>query len=131
MILAIILFVLYTISAWTMLRSVKNPRLEPIAWVLILVAIIGHSDAIMRMVRLNGHFSIGLLESMSLLGWALALLACLISIDKQNRVLGAILMMSAAVGAAVGAAVTDTGRSLAEASGWELTAHILLSIGAA
>ena len=133
MILAIILFVLYTISAWTMLRSVKSPRLEPIAWVLILIAIIGHSDAIMRMVRLSGHSSIGLLESMSLLGWALALLGCLISIDKQNRVLGAILMMSAAVGAAVGAAVTNTGPSFVEAStsGWELTAHILLSMGAA
>jgi ABC-type uncharacterized transport system permease subunit len=132
-ILAIILFLLYTISAWTMLRSVKYPRLEPIAWVLILLAIIGHSDAIMRMVRMNAHFSIGLLESMSLLGWALALLACLVSIDKQNRVLGAILMMSAAVGAAFGAAITDAGRSYAEAStsGWELTAHILLSMGAA
>jgi ABC-type uncharacterized transport system permease subunit len=132
-ILAIILFVLYTISAWVMLRSVKNPRLEPVAWVLILVAIIGHSDAIMRMVRLNGHFSLGLLEAMSLLGWTLALLACLISIDKQYRVLGAILMMSAAVGAAVGTAMTGAGRSYAEAStsGWELTAHILLSMGAA
>jgi ABC-type uncharacterized transport system permease subunit len=132
-ILAIILFVLYTISAWVMLRSVKNPRLEPIAWVLILVAIIGHSDAIIRMVRLNGPFSIGLLEAMSLLGWALALLACLISIDKQNRVLGAILIMSAAVGAAVGAAMTGAGRSYFEASssGWELAAHVLLSMGAA
>ncbi len=129
MILAIILFVLYTLSAWVMLRSVKHPRLEPLAWVLILVAIVGHSDAIMRMVRLNGHFSLGLLEALSLLGWALALLACLISIDKQNRVLGAILIMSAAVGAAM----TGAGRSYAEAStsGWELSAHILLSMAAA
>ena len=69
MILATILFLLYAASAWAMLRSVKNPRLEPIAWFLILVAIIGHSDAIMRMMRLNGRFSIGLLEAMSLLGW--------------------------------------------------------------
>jgi len=66
---------------------------------------------------------------MSMLGWTLAVLACLISIDKQNRVLGSILMLSAAVGAAM----TGAGRSYAEATsgGWELTAHILLSMGAA
>src|SRR5580693_2106380 len=99
---AIILFLLYTLSAWAMLRSVKRPRLEPIAWILILIAIVGHSDVIMLMMRVNARFSIGLLEAMSLLGWTLAVLACLISIDKHNRVLGAILMFSAAVGAAVG-----------------------------
>ena len=131
MILATILFLLYTASAWAMLRSVKQPRLEPVAWILILVAIIGHSDAIMRMMRLNGRFSIGLLEATSLLGWTLAVLACLISIDKHNRVLGAILMLSAAVGAAVGTG-WQVGRSYAEATaGWELTAHILLSMAAA
>ncbi len=127
--LAIILFLLYTASAWAMLRSVKNPRLEPLAWVLILSAIIGHSETIMLMMRSSARFSIGLLEAMSLLGWTLAVLACLVSIDKQNRVLGAILMLSAAVGAAM----TGAGRSYAEATsvGWELTAHILLSLGAA
>jgi ABC-type uncharacterized transport system permease subunit len=111
-----------------MLRSVKQPRLEPIAWILILIAIIGHSDVIMHMMRVNARFSIGLLEAMSLLGWTLAVPACLISIDKQNRVLGAILMLSAAVGAAMSGA----GPSYAEATvGWELTAHILLSMAAA
>jgi ABC-type uncharacterized transport system permease subunit len=136
-ILAIILFLLYGASAWALLRSVKKPRLEPIAWVLILIAVIGHSEAIEFMMRinmrLNGRFSIGLFEALSLLGWTLAVLACLISIDKQNRVLGAILMMSAAVGGAAGAAVTGGGRNYAEATpvGWELTAHILLSMGAA
>lgn len=127
--LAIILFVLYTASAWTMLRSVKNPRLAPLAWVLVFIAIIGHSESIMHMMRSNVRFSIGLLEAMSLLGWTLAALACLVSIDKQNRVLGAILMVSAAVGAAM----TGFGRSYDEAAsvGWELTAHILLSMGAA
>jgi len=74
-ILATILFLLYAASAWAMLRSVKQPRLEPVAWILILVAIIGHSDAIMLMMRLNGPFSIGLLEATSLLGWTLAVLA--------------------------------------------------------
>jgi ABC-type uncharacterized transport system permease subunit len=127
--LDIILFVLYSASAWAMLRSVKNPRLEPVAWVLILIAIIGHSDAIMHVMRINGRFSIGLFEAISLLGWTLAVLACLVSIDKQNRVLGAILMLSAGLGASM----TGIGRSYAEAitSGWELTAHILLSMGAA
>src|ERR1700735_2022010 len=111
-----------------MLRSVKQPRLEPLAWILILVALIGHSDVIMLMMRVNARFSIGLLEAMSLLGWTLAVLACLISIDKQNRVLGAILMLSAAVGAAMSFA----GHRYVEATaGWELTAHILLSLGAA
>jgi len=128
---ATILFVLYTLSAWAMLRSVKRPRLEPIAWILILIAIVGHSDVIMLMMRVNARFSIGLLEAMSLLGWTLAVLACLISIDKHNRVLGAILMLSAAVGAAVGTGL-GVGRSYAEATaGWELTAHILLSMAAA
>jgi ABC-type uncharacterized transport system permease subunit len=130
-ILATTLFVLYTLSAWALLRSVKRPRLEPLAWVLVLVSIIGHSDAIMQMMRLNGRFSIGLLEALSLLGWTLAVLACVISIDKHNRVLGAILLLSAAIGAAAGAA-THPGGSYTEATaGWELTAHILLSMGAA
>jgi ABC-type uncharacterized transport system permease subunit len=130
-ILATILFLLYSASAWAMLRTVKQPRLEPVAWILILVAIIGHSDAIMLMMRLNGRFSIGLLEATSLLGWTLAVLACLISIDKHNRVLGAILMLSAAVGSAVGTGL-GSGGSYAEATGgWELTAHILLSMAAA
>jgi ABC-type uncharacterized transport system permease subunit len=131
LILAITLFVLYTLSAWAMLRSVKRPRLEPLAWVLVLVSIIGHSDAIMQMMRLNGRFSIGLLEALSLLGWTLAVLACLISIDKHNRVLGAILLLSAAVGAAAGAATGTSGGYTEATAGWELTAHILLSMGAA
>jgi ABC-type uncharacterized transport system permease subunit len=127
---AITLFVLYAAGAWLMLRSTSKPRFEPFAWVLILVAIVGHSDAIMRMMRMHGAFSIGLLEAMSLLGWTLAVLACLISIDKQNRVLGALLLASAAVGAAM----TGAGRNYAEATiraGWELTAHILLSMASA
>ena len=49
--------------------------------------------------------------------------------EKQNRVLGSILLASAACGAAM----TGAGRTYAEATapGWELTAHILLSMGAA
>jgi ABC-type uncharacterized transport system permease subunit len=125
---ATILFLLYAASAWIMLRSVQQPRLEPLAWVLTLVAIFGHSDVIIHIMRVNGGFSIGLFEAMSLLGWTLAVLACVVCIDRQNRVLGAILLLSAAVGAAL----TGAGRSYTEATaGWELTAHILLSMGAA
>jgi ABC-type uncharacterized transport system permease subunit len=130
-IFAIILFVLYALGAWAMLRSVKQPRLEPLAWILILIAIVGHSDVIMLMMRANARFSIGLFEATSMLGWTLAVLACAISIDKQNRVLGAILLLSAAVGAAAGAFAGAGGGYTEATTGWELTAHILLSMGAA
>jgi ABC-type uncharacterized transport system permease subunit len=128
-ILAVALFLLYTASAWVMLRSASSPRLEPLAWVLAVTAIFGHSDAIVRMMRIDGPFSISLLQSISLLAWTLGVLACFISIERQNRVLGSILLASAAIGAAA----TGTGRTYAQAteSGWELTAHILLSMGAA
>jgi ABC-type uncharacterized transport system permease subunit len=128
-ILAITLFLLYSASAWAMLRSVNRPRLEPIAWALTLASVVAHSDAIVHMMRINGPFSIGLLAAISLLAWTLAALACLISIEKQNRALGSILLACAAIGAAV----TDAGHSYAEAAapGWELTAHILLSMAAA
>ena len=130
MIFAVIsLFVLYTASAWVMLRSVQKPRLEPFGWALILLALVGHSDAIMHTMRVKGPFSIGVPEAMSLLAWTLAVLACLICIERQYRVLGAILLAFAALGAAL----TGTGHAVGEASapGWELTAHILLSMGAA
>ena len=126
--LAITLYVLYTASAWVMLRSVSNPRLGPIAWALVLAALFAHSDAIVSMMRLRGE-AIGLLEALSLLAWTLAVLACFICIERQNRVLGAILLASAAFGAAV----TRYGRTYPEenVTGWDLTAHILLSMGAA
>jgi ABC-type uncharacterized transport system permease subunit len=128
-ILAITLYLLYTASAWVMLRSASNPRVAPIAWVLVFVAVFGHTDAIVHTMRIDGPFSIGLLEAVSLLAWTLAVLACLICIEKQNRVLGSILLASAAFGAAV----TGAGRTYAEENvpGWALTAHILLSMGAA
>ena len=131
MILAIAtsLFLLYAAGAWVMLRSVGKPSLEPVAWILSLAAIVAHSDALVYSMRIHGPFSIGLPEAISLLAWTLAMLACFISIERQNRVLGAILLASAALGAAV----TGTGRTYAEttAAGWQLTAHILLSMGAA
>jgi len=129
-ILAIALFLPYAVSALVMLHSVNNRRLEPVAWTLTLVAIFAHSDAIVHMMRAVGPFSIGLLEAISLLAWTLAVLACLICIERQNRMLGALLLLSAACGAAV---TGGAGRGYAEAAqaGWELTAHILLSMGAA
>ncbi len=110
MILALTLFLLYAASAWVMLRSVNQPRLDPIAWTLSLAAIVAHSDAIVHMMRINGPFSIGLFAAISLLAWTLAVLACLICIERQNRVLGAILLASAALGAAA----TGTGPPSAE-----------------
>jgi ABC-type uncharacterized transport system permease subunit len=123
------LFLLYAAGAWVMLRSVGKPALEPVAWILSLAAIVAHSDALVYSMRTHGPFSIGLPEAISLLAWTLAVLACIISIERQNRVLGAILLASAALGAAA----TGTGRTYAEttAAGWQLTAHILLSMGAA
>lgn len=127
--LAFTLLVLYAAAAWVMLRSLNRPRLEPFAWAASLAAIFAHSDAIVRVMRFGGPFSIGLFEAVSLLGWTLGVLACLICIEKQNRVLGAILLASAGLGAAV----TGHGHGFAEDAppGWELTAHILLSMGAA
>jgi ABC-type uncharacterized transport system permease subunit len=128
-VLAITLFALYSASAWIMLRSVGNPSLTPFAWALTLGAIFAHSDAIVYMMRPLGPFSIGLLEATSMLAWTLAAVACLIAVDKQNRAIGAILLAIAAFGAAL----TSSGHTYAEenASGWELTAHILLSMAAA
>ena len=129
MILAVTLFSIYAAGAFVMLRSMSDRRLEPIAWALILGAIVGHSDAIVYATRMHGAFSIGLLEAISLLAWTLAVLACLICIDRQNRVLGAMLFASAAGGSTM----TGFGQTYAEASapGWELSAHILLSMAAA
>ncbi len=112
-----------------MLRSVSKPRLEPLAWTLILLAVVGHTDSIVHSMRLHGAFSISLLEALSLLGWTLGVLACVICIGRQNRVLGAILLASAAIGATM----TGAGPTFTEATspGWELSAHILLSMGAA
>ena len=129
MILAITLFALYTASAWVMLRSVSKPRLDRLAWAITLAALVAHSEAIVRTMRAIGPYSIGLPEAISMLAWTLAVLAIFIAIERQNRVLGAILLASAAFGAAL----TGTGRTYAEETppGWELTAHILLSMGAA
>ena len=129
MILAATLFVLYAASAWAMLASINNRRLDPAAWGLTFAAFFAHSDAIVHLMRRMVPFSIGLLEAISMLAWTLAALACFIGFERQNRVLTAILLGSAAFGAAA----TRSGQNFAEetSSRWELTAHILLSLGAA
>ena len=127
--IALTLFALYSASAWIMLRSVNNARLGPFAWAVALGAILTHSYAIVHMMRALGPFSIGLLEAVSMLAWTLAVIACFIAVEKQNRSIAAILLALAAFGAAL----TGSSHTYAEATapGWELTAHILLSMGAA
>jgi ABC-type uncharacterized transport system permease subunit len=128
-ILRITLFALYSASAWVMLRSVSNYRLSAFAWALTLGSILAHSYAlIVHMMRL-GPYSIGLLEALSMLAWTLAVVACFIAMEKQIRAIGAILLALAAFGAAL----TGAGHTYPEetAPGWELTAHILLSMAAA
>jgi ABC-type uncharacterized transport system permease subunit len=129
-IVAVSLFALYCASAWMMLRSVSKPAWGPAAWAFSLGAIVAHSAAIVYMMMHSvGPFSIGLLEAACILGWTLAVLACLIGIERQNRAIAAILLALAAFGAAL----TGHGNSYVgkTAPGWELTAHILLSMGAA
>ncbi len=126
---AITLFALYAASAWVMLRSVSNRRLDPLAWAFSGAAVFAHSYRIVYLLRGMLPVQIGLLEAASMLAWTLAVLACFIAIERQNRVLTAILLCSAAVGATA----TGSGRSFAAetAPGWQFTAHIVLSMGAA
>jgi ABC-type uncharacterized transport system permease subunit len=125
----IVLFALYLSSAWVMLRSIGNARLAPLGWALALIALLAHSYGIAHVMHFLGAYSIGLLEAISMLAWTLAVVACIIAADRRNRAIGAILLGVAAFGAAV----TGAGRTFTEESapGWELTAHILLSMAAA
>ena len=129
MIFRIVLFALYAASAWLMLRSVSNSRLGALAWVMTFGAIAAHTEAIVRLMYHLGPYSIGLLEAISMLAWTLAVVACFISAEPRNRVIGAILLGLAALGASL----TGIGHTFVEetAPGWELTAHILLSMAAA
>jgi ABC-type uncharacterized transport system permease subunit len=126
---AIILFAIYAAAAWVMLRSVSNRRLEPLAAGLTLAAIVAHSEAIVGMMRAAGAFSIGLPEAISLLAWTLAVLAVILAFEKQTRVLASILLGSAGVGSL--ATRIPHNFDQATVPGWEMTAHILLSMGAA
>lgn len=128
-ILRIVLLALYAAGAWLMLRSVSKPRLGAIAWIFTLAAIAAHTEAIWRLMHYLGPYSIGLLEAISMLAWTLAVVACIIAMEKRNRAIAAILLGLAALGAAS----TGVGHTYVEenAPGWELTAHILMSMAAA
>ena len=91
-ILAILLFALYSAGAWVMLRSVANRRLDPLAWGLTLAALIAHTERSPPSCASRARFPSGLPEALSLLAWTLAVLAIFIAIERQNRVLGAILL---------------------------------------
>ncbi len=129
MILRIVLFALYAAGAWLMLRSVSKPRLGVLAWGFTLGAIAAHTEAIARLMLYLGPYSIGLLEAISMLAWTLAVVACFIAMEKSNRAIAAILLGLAAFGAAL----TGIGHTYVEETppGWELTAHILMSLAAA
>jgi ABC-type uncharacterized transport system permease subunit len=126
---AIILLCIYAAAAGLMWRSMSERRLAPLAVGLTLLAIAVHSNAIVHMMRAAGPFSIGLLEATSLLAWTLGVLALLIAFERHNRVLASILLLCAGAGSLA----TGASHSFAQATapGWELTAHILLSMGAA
>jgi len=127
--LPVALLLLYSAGAWLMLQSMAKRRLDLYAWALSLGAIAAHSAAIVQLMRSVGPFSIGLLEAVSLLAWTLAVLACLIAIERRYRVLSAILLFCAAAGAAATGSAHKFRVDAAPA--WELSAHILLSMAAA
>lgn len=121
--------VLYVLAAWALLRSMDRPRLAALAWVALGLALVGHSASLVHSLRHIGPWAIGLATALSLLGWTLGVLGLLIGIERAYRVLAAILLCSAAVGAAFTGGTPPFAESTAPS--WELTAHIVLSIGAA
>ena len=112
-----------------MFKSVNRPRLSALAWVCALTALVDHSFSLVHALRTYGPWMIDLRMAMSLLGWTLGMLACVVVVDRGNRVIAAILFLNAGIGAAL------TGGSprfeVSVPPSWELTAHILLSMGAA
>ena len=114
-----------------MLRSVNNRRLEPIAWARQRGRAVRpqRCDGAMMRIRRTDSPSV-CSTAISLLAWTLAVLGCVIAIDRQHRV----LELDPAGERGVGATAAETpSQRFAEATapGWELTAHILLSMAAA
>jgi ABC-type uncharacterized transport system permease subunit len=120
---------LYALSAWSMFKSVNRPALSALAWVSALFGLADHGVALTHALRTYGPWMIDLRMALSLLGWTLGMLACVVAVDRGKRVIASILLLSAGVGAAF------TGGSprfeVSVPPSWELTAHILLSMGAA
>jgi ABC-type uncharacterized transport system permease subunit len=127
--LALLITVLYIGAAWAMLRSVETPRLDWAAWSVLAFALAGHTAILVHELRTVGPWAIGIFTAASLLGWTLAVISVLIALDRKSRALAGLLIVCAAVAAAG----TQAGAHYTEAAvpGWELTAHIVLSIGAA
>ncbi len=92
-------------------------------------AVLDHSVALAHTLHVYGLYSIDLWLAISMLGWTLGVLGAVVAIERRNRAIGSLLIASAAVGAAF-----TRGRSSVIDSAppsWELTAHIVLSMGAA
>ncbi len=112
-----------------MFNSVNRPRLSALAWVSTAFALMDHSFSLAHHLRTYGPWMIDLRTALSLLGWILGMLACVVGVERRNRLLAAILLLSAAVGAALTGAEPRFMTSAPPS--WELTAHVLLSMGAA
>ena len=112
-----------------MFNSVNRPRLNALAWVSTGFALIDHSFSLAHSLRTYGPWMIDLRTALSLLGWILGMLALVVAVERRNRVLASILLLSAAVGAAFTGAEPRFMTSVPPS--WELTAHVLLSMGAA
>lgn len=126
---AFVSVLLYALAAWSMLKSVDRPRLSVLAWVSTALALLDHTGALTHALRSYGPWMIDLRTAASLLGWILGMLACVVGVDRRNRVLSAILLASAGAGAVfTGGAPRFTAT---QPPSWELTAHVLLSMGAA
>lgn len=126
---ALISVVLYALGAWSMFNSVNRPALSALAWVSTAFALLDHSFSLAHSLRTYGPWMIDLRTALSLLGWILGMLACVVGVERRNRVLAAILLISAGVGAAFTGGEPRYMASIPPS--WELTAHVLLSMGAA
>jgi ABC-type uncharacterized transport system permease subunit len=121
--------ILYALAAWSMLKSVNRPRLSALAWVSAAFALLDHSFSLAHSLRTYGPWMIDMRTAASLLGWILGMLACVVGVERRDRVLTAILLVSAGIGAACTGGEPNFIAS--QPPSWELTAHVLLSMGAA
>ncbi|MBS0612606.1 MAG: cytochrome c biogenesis protein CcsA [Proteobacteria bacterium] len=112
-----------------MLRSVNRPRLSALAWTSAALALLIHCVALVHALRTYGPWMLDLRTAASLLGWTLGMLACVVGAERRNRVLATILLLSAGAGAVFTGG--EPNFAATQPPSWELTAHVLLSMGAA
>ena len=67
-----------------MLKSVDRPRLNALAWVCALFALVDHSVALIHALRTYGPWMIDLRMALSLLGWTLGMLAMVVAVDRSK-----------------------------------------------